>query len=146
MWVMAFIPSHNFETSSRTKVALNVNMLKSLKISLKSTSQIRKLYQHLENNKTSGIGKTRRGKPIKKKKGSSPPFHINLINNNSTTSAAWCQLLEQTSLVAKSKFRLVDDINALVVDSLRGVAARKDDARKKVNRDPKKGRRGDGFF
>ncbi|KAI7894598.1 uncharacterized protein EV154DRAFT_542366 [Mucor mucedo] len=52
-------------------------------------------------------------------------------DTSSTTSAAWCQLLDQTSLVAKSKFRLVDDINSLVVDSLRGVAARKDDARKK---------------
>lgn len=52
----------------------------------------------------------------------------------STTAAAWCQLLDQTSLVAKSKLRLVDDINGLVVDSLRGVAARKDDARKKVKK------------
>lgn len=54
------------------------------------------------------------------------------LDDSSTTSAAWCQLLDQTSLVAKSKLRLVDDINGLVVDSLRSVATRKDEARKKV--------------
>lgn len=52
-------------------------------------------------------------------------------DNSSTTSAAWSQLLNQTTIVAKSKLRLVEDLNNLVVDSLRGVAARKEDSRKK---------------
>jgi hypothetical protein len=41
-------------------------------------------------------------------------------------------------LVAKTKLRLVEDLNNLVVDSLRGIAARKEDARKKVNKKKKK--------
>ncbi|KAI9357879.1 hypothetical protein BD770DRAFT_420032 [Pilaira anomala] len=52
-------------------------------------------------------------------------------DSSSTTSIAWCQLLNQTSLVAKSRLKLVDDLNNMVVDSLRGVASRKEDARKK---------------
>ncbi|KAI9273305.1 hypothetical protein EDC94DRAFT_644570 [Helicostylum pulchrum] len=52
-------------------------------------------------------------------------------DSSSTTSSAWCQLLNQTSLVAKSRLKLVDDLNNMVVDSLRGAAARKDDAKKK---------------
>ncbi|KAI8081130.1 hypothetical protein BDF21DRAFT_339095 [Thamnidium elegans] len=52
-------------------------------------------------------------------------------DSSSTTSSAWCQLLNQTSLVAKSRLKLVDDLNNMVVDSLRGAAVRKDDAKKK---------------
>lgn len=40
-------------------------------------------------------------------------------------------MLNQTTLVAKSRLRLVDDLNNVVVDSLRGAAARKEESRKK---------------
>ncbi|KAI8996810.1 hypothetical protein BDB01DRAFT_845530 [Pilobolus umbonatus] len=52
-------------------------------------------------------------------------------DNSSTTSAAWCNMVNHTALVSKTRFKLVDDLNNIVVDSLRGVATRKEDARKK---------------
>ncbi|KAG2195795.1 hypothetical protein INT46_003437 [Mucor plumbeus] len=52
-------------------------------------------------------------------------------DTSSTTASAWSQLLNQTTLVAKSRLRLVDDLNNVVVDSLRGTAARKEESRKK---------------
>ncbi|KAL7310474.1 Protein BZZ1 [Mucor circinelloides] len=52
-------------------------------------------------------------------------------DTSSTTASAWSQLLNQTTLVAKSRFRLVDDLNTVVVDSLRGTAVRKEESRKK---------------
>ncbi|KAI9480354.1 MAG: hypothetical protein EXX96DRAFT_481652 [Benjaminiella poitrasii] len=52
-------------------------------------------------------------------------------NTSSTTSSAWTHLLDQTALVAKGRYRFVDDLNNVVVDSLRSVATRKEDSRKK---------------
>ncbi|GAN08627.1 actin polymerization protein Bzz1 [Mucor ambiguus] len=52
-------------------------------------------------------------------------------DTSSTTASAWSHLLDQTALVAKSRLRLVDDLNNVVVDSLRGTAVRKEESRKK---------------
>ncbi|CEP09015.1 hypothetical protein [Parasitella parasitica] len=52
-------------------------------------------------------------------------------DTSSTTASAWSQLLDQTTLVAKSRFSFVDDLNNVVVESLRGIAVRKEDSRKK---------------
>ncbi|KAI7902151.1 uncharacterized protein BX663DRAFT_436127 [Cokeromyces recurvatus] len=52
-------------------------------------------------------------------------------NLSSTTSSTWSQLLDQTMLVAKSRHQFVDDLNNVIVDSLKNVATRKEDAKKK---------------
>lgn len=41
------------------------------------------------------------------------------------------QLLNQTALVAKSRLCLVDDLNNVIVESLRGAATRKEESRRK---------------
>ncbi|KAI8877427.1 hypothetical protein K501DRAFT_278482 [Backusella circina FSU 941] len=53
-----------------------------------------------------------------------------------TTQDEWdwkdnSSLLNQTSSIAKGRMKLSDDINSLIVDSLRGLTLRKEDARKK---------------
>ncbi|KAI8333777.1 hypothetical protein EDC96DRAFT_451084 [Choanephora cucurbitarum] len=52
-------------------------------------------------------------------------------DKSNTTSATWCQLINQISLAAKTRFQFVDELNAQVVESLRGAVVRKEDSRKK---------------
>lgn len=52
-------------------------------------------------------------------------------NNTGTTSAAWTQLLEQTSRIAKNRIAVADQMNQTVVDTLRDVIGRKEELRKK---------------
>jgi hypothetical protein len=50
----------------------------------------------------------------------------------STTSNAWTSLLQQTEVVAKTRQQLSEDLSSSIVDVLKAVATKKEEARKKV--------------
>ncbi|KAI8373277.1 hypothetical protein BD560DRAFT_328204 [Blakeslea trispora] len=55
-------------------------------------------------------------------------------DRSSTTSATWCQLINQTSLAAKNRLQFVDELNVQVVESLRAAITSKEDSRKKKDK------------
>ncbi|KAI8337306.1 hypothetical protein BC941DRAFT_353177 [Chlamydoabsidia padenii] len=52
-------------------------------------------------------------------------------DSTSTSVTAWHSLLQQTEMLAKSRYQLVDDLNAMIIESARATLARKEDAKKK---------------
>ncbi|OAD69929.1 hypothetical protein PHYBLDRAFT_171952 [Phycomyces blakesleeanus NRRL 1555(-)] len=51
----------------------------------------------------------------------------------STCLATWNTLIAQTEQVSKARFQLVDDINNKVIESIKAIISRKEDARKKAS-------------
>ncbi|KAI9303643.1 hypothetical protein BJ944DRAFT_256666 [Cunninghamella echinulata] len=52
-------------------------------------------------------------------------------NSTSTTSIAWYSMLEQTEMLAKTRFLLVEDLNNCIIEPAKAAAQRKEDAKKK---------------
>jgi hypothetical protein len=50
----------------------------------------------------------------------------------STTANAWTSLLQQTEVVARTRQQFSEDISSTIADVLKAVAAKKEEARKKV--------------
>jgi alpha-D-ribose 1-methylphosphonate 5-triphosphate synthase subunit PhnG len=51
---------------------------------------------------------------------------------HSTSATAWHALLQQTEMLAKARYQLVDDLTASIIEPARATLARKEDAKKKV--------------